>query len=131
MQRRKPLGHLRAKQREGGHPAKRGQVARPGIVADERARAIRQRQQLRNRPRRGHVLFPGRQPPIPLVRIAGDLHAIILLAQPGDQAAIPFQRPDAHGLARAGMHQDFTVGTRVRQRERFARRQVEAQGPAP
>ena len=83
MQRRKPLGHLRAKQREGGHPAERGQVARPGIVANERPRAIRQREQFGDRARRGHVLFPGRQPPIPLVRIAGDLHAIMLAGAAG------------------------------------------------
>jgi hypothetical protein len=89
---------------------------RTGIIANERARAIHQTEQLRDCPRRSHVLFPGGQPPILLVGIAGDLHAICLLAQPGDQGAAPFKRSDAYGLARACMHQDFAVGTWVRQR---------------
>src|SRR5664279_1024691 len=99
MQRRKPLGQLRTEESEGGDSASGGQVARPGIVADERTRAVHQPEQLANRARRSQVLLASRKPPMLLVRIAGDLDAIVLLAQPGDQAAITFQGPDPHRLA--------------------------------
>ena len=42
MERRKPFGQLRAEEGERRHTAKRREVARPGIVADENAGAIHQ-----------------------------------------------------------------------------------------
>src|ERR1035441_9123283 len=100
MQGRKPLRQLRAKQGEGGHAAEGGQVARPRIVSYERSRTIRQRQQIGDRAGGGHFLLPGFKPPVLLVWIAGDLHAIILWARPGYGRAKTTQGPDAPRLAR-------------------------------
>src|SRR5262249_38130135 len=93
MQRGEPFRQLRTENRKGRHPAERGQVPRPGVIANEEGSLIDQREQFRDGRRRGEVLLSSPQPPRPLIRIASDLDPPTRLAQPPNQAALTVQRP--------------------------------------
>ncbi len=111
MERRKPFRQLRAEEGEGGHAAERREVARAGIVADERTGAVNQSNQFRHRGGRGHAGFAGLKPPAALVGVAGDLRRNFFFAQSGGEPPVIFERPDADGLARAAVDQNgFTPG---------------------
>ena len=127
MQRREPFGQLRAEQGEGWHAAEGRQMTWPGIVSDEKTGAGNQREQLAHGVRAANIFFPGLQPPVLLVRIAGKLDAIIFVTEPADQIAVAVQRPHAHRLAGAGVHEDFAAGGEPGDRKFFTCRQFEAQ----
>jgi len=127
MERREPFGELRAENREGRHAAKRGKMARAGIVAYERAGTVGQRNQLRDVDGRRHVLFAGAQPPAALVGVAGDPHLKIFLPQMFRELFVFFQRPDADGLPCAGVDQNTFMAARGGNRDFFARRQFDVQ----
>src|SRR5271170_6573471 len=67
-QRCKPLRQLRTENRKSGHIAKRSQMARPGIVADENASPLNKREQLGD-VLGTHWLLPVISPPGQLVGI--------------------------------------------------------------
>src|SRR5207302_9131622 len=121
---------LRSENRESRHAAESGQMAWSRIVAYKSAGSIDQRQQLSDGSRRSNAGFSGLEPPALLIQIAGNLHAVILFAQTGHEVTKSLQRPDAHRLARAGMHKDLAVKTRIWEHEFFTRRQLQAQGLA-
>ena len=83
-----PLRQLRPEQRQRRYTAKRRQVPRSGVVADERARAIHQRNQFGHGRRCRHVGLARLQPPVALVRVARDPDGKRLLPQPRGQPAI-------------------------------------------
>src|ERR1700722_127214 len=85
-------------------------MSRPGIVADECASAINERDQFSHRARRGRICLAGTQPPVALVGITGDLNLKILCPQMRGKIFVFFQRPDADGLPGTGMDQNgFTA----------------------
>src|SRR5436190_21535191 len=127
MKRGEPLGELSARQRESGDPAKRGEMAGTGVVADENGGAINERKQIGDGSRRDDTVFACFKPPFALVRVAGDLNAVVGLAQTSDELAKAVQWPDANRLAGAGVDEDFAVGTRCSQFEFFVRGQGETE----
>jgi len=129
MERCKPFGQLRAEKRKGGDAAKRRQMSRAGVVADKHASTVNECQQFGHGARGGSAGFAGLDPPLALIRIAGNLDAIMRLAQSRDELAKAVERPDPDGLARAGVDEDFAVRPDARQAEFLARRQFKTQRP--
>jgi len=129
MERRKPFGQLRAEKRKGGHAAKRRQMPRAGVVADKHARAVNERQQFGYGARHDNAGFAGLEPPLSLIGIAGNLDAIMRLAQSRDELAKAVERPDPDRLARAAVDEDFAVRADGGQAELLARRQLKTQRP--
>ena len=126
MQWGEPFGQLRAEDGERRHATRGREMAGAGIVADEDAGAVDEREKLPDGSGHCDRLFAGLQPPIALVVVASDLHLVPAGAKPDDETRIAFQRPDAHGLPGAGVDEDFLAGTRpLRHGNNFARWEFE------
>ena len=126
MQRHKPFRQLRAEQREGRHAAHRRQMAGAGIVADEQRLTGRSAHQFRHVARRGHARLARLPPPVPLVGVAGDLHAKIFSAAGAPRAAgsVPAARRGWAARRRCGSR-SFPVAPGGHGNF-FARRQIRA-----
>ena len=112
MQRRKPFRQLRTEEREGRHAAHGREMAGAGVIADERARMVNQRQQFGHVARRGRGRLTSPPPPFVLVGIAGDLHPEMPPPQTGCELPVVFQRPDTDGLPGTGVDQNRSAVTR-------------------
>ena len=127
MQRREPFGQLRSEKGERRHAAKGHEMAGTGIVANEHAGAVCQRNQFRHGDGRGHAGLARPQPPRALVGVAGDLNLNFFLPQARGEIFISFQRPDADGLSGAGVNQHRPPARHGRERDFFARGQFDGQ----
>src|SRR5262249_51253022 len=124
----KPFGQAGPEQNETWHATKRRDMSWTRIVANERAGAIHQGQQLRNGSRRDYIFFPRPKPPTCLVRVTSDLYLIVLLRNGVDQLAKAIQWPNARWLAGARVDKYFSVPPGRRERKFIASRQLETQG---